>query len=50
MTDVIQQLLVAIERLQTTGGPHLREPADRARRQALALLHAAVDSLERARV
>ena len=49
MTDVIKQLLVAIDRLRSEGGPDLQKPADRARSHALALLHAAVDSLERAR-
>jgi hypothetical protein len=49
MTDVIDQLLDAIVRLRAEGKSDPRDPGDRARNQALALIYAAVESLEWAR-
>jgi hypothetical protein len=49
MDSVIANLLDAIDRLRREGGDAVQPAADRAREQAIALLHAAVDSVERAR-
>ena len=48
MTDVIAQIRGAIERLRGAGESNPNDAPDRARSQALALLHAALDLLESA--
>jgi hypothetical protein len=48
MDNLITRLLDAIDCLRREGGDAVQPAADRARHQAIALLHAAVDSVERA--